>query len=63
MTVFTPNPSEIAGIQIALANTLEQINCALDRGDKRAFRAWSKRWASLSARAGTVLVELVTAEV
>jgi hypothetical protein len=62
VTVFTPNPSEIAGIQIALANTLEQINCALDRGDRRAFRAWCKKWASLTARAGSVLVELARTE-
>jgi len=57
------NPtSEIAGLQLLLKTTMTNIDQALDRGDRRAFRAWSRKWTSLSARAGSLLVDLVTAE-
>lgn len=43
-------PSEITSLSIALDNTDSQIDAALDRGDKRAFRVWCQRRKSLVAR-------------
>jgi hypothetical protein len=62
MTVSVDHFSEIHGLQLVMRDTLASIDAALDRGDRRAFRAWCKKWASLSARAGAVLVELARAE-
>jgi hypothetical protein len=50
--------SEIAGLSIILRNTMASIDDALDRGDRRAFRGWCKKWTSASARAGNVLADL-----
>jgi hypothetical protein len=55
-------PPELAGLQVSLSNTLTQIDAALDRGDRRAFRIWSGRYLSLSARLANLLVRLATAE-
>lgn len=57
MTVRIDYDSEIAGAFITLRDTMAKIDAALDRGDRRAFRAWCKKWASVSARGATALVE------
>lgn len=56
------NPSaEISGLQICIVNTDAQIDAALDSGDRRAFRVWCLRRASLIARVERVLVEAAMA--
>lgn len=55
-------PPELAGLQVSISNTLTQIDAALDRGDRRAFRLWSDRYRSLSVRLANLLVKLATAE-
>jgi hypothetical protein len=58
-----PNPvAEISGLQICIVNTDAQIDAALDSGDRRAFRVWCLRRASLIARVERVLVEAATAK-
>lgn len=55
------NPvAEISGLQICIVNTDAQIDAALDNGDRRAFRVWCLRRASLIARVERVLVEAAT---
>jgi hypothetical protein len=57
------NPSaEISGLQICILNTDSQIDAALDSGDRRAFRVWCLRRASLIARVERVLVEAATTQ-
>lgn len=56
-------PSEITGLSIALANTEDQIDAALERGDHRAFKVWCGRRASLIARRERALLDVATAEV
>lgn len=57
------NGAEISGLQICILNTDAQIDAALDSGDRRAFRVWCLRRASLIARVERVLVEAATAKV
>jgi hypothetical protein len=57
------NCAEISGLQICILNTDAQIDAALDSGDRRAFRVWCLRRASLIARVERVLVEAATAKV
>jgi hypothetical protein len=52
-------PSEITGLTIALANTELQIDQALDRGDRRAFRVWCQRRTSLLAKIERTLLAVV----
>jgi hypothetical protein len=52
---------QLAGLSVSMADTLARIDQALDRGDRRAFHVWCKRWVSLSARAETLLVKAVRA--
>lgn len=54
--------SEITGLQIVMRSTLASIDDALDRGDRRAFRTWCRKWADLTTRAGAVLVDLAQVE-
>lgn len=61
MTVSINHAPDVASLQVCLSNTLEQIDAALDRGDQRAFKVWCKRWCSLTARAESLLVKIVTA--
>lgn len=61
MAVYVNDAPQVAGLQISLLNTLTQIDCALDRGDRRAFKLWAQRHASLTARLSTLLVKIVTA--
>jgi hypothetical protein len=57
------NPTaEISGLQVCIVNTDAQIDAALDSGDRRAFRVWCLRRASLIARVERVLVEAATAQ-
>lgn len=56
-------PSEITGLTLALGRADEQINTALDAGDRRAFRIWCGRRASLLARLERTLLAVATAEV
>ena len=57
------NPTaEISGLQVCIVNTDAQIDAALDTGDRRAFRVWCLRRASLIARVERVLVEAATAK-
>ncbi len=53
--------AEISGLQICIINTDSQIDAALDNGDRRAFRVWCLRRASLIARVERVLVEAAMA--
>lgn len=53
--------AEISGLQICIQNTDMQIDAALDANDRRAFRVWCLRRASLVARVERVLVEAVRA--
>lgn len=63
MTQPTTRPdAEISGLQICIMNTTDQIDAALDAGDRRAFRVWCLRRASLVARIERVLLYLATAE-
>lgn len=52
--------AEISGLQVCIVNTDAQIDVALDNGDRRAFRVWCLRRASLIARVERVLVEAAT---
>jgi hypothetical protein len=52
---------EITGLQLSLSNTNEQIDAALDKGDRRAFRVWCNRRTSLIARLERQLLALATA--
>lgn len=62
MTVRIDHDSELAGLQIVMRSTLASIDAALDRGDRRAFRVWCKKWASVGTRAGNVLADLASAD-
>lgn len=52
--------SEIAGLQIVLRDVLSSIDKALDRGDRRAFRVWCRKRASLITRLESLLLSLAT---
>lgn len=54
--------AEISGLQVCINNTDSQIDAALDNGDRRAFRVWCLRRASLIARVERVLVEAALAK-
>jgi hypothetical protein len=58
----TSPTAEISGLQVCIVNTDAQIDAALDSGDRRAFRVWCLRRASLIARVERVLVEAATAQ-
>lgn len=62
MAVHVNRDSDLAGLLITLRDTMRHIDVALDRRDQRAFQAWSTKWVSLSARGGTMLADLATAE-
>lgn len=57
------SPSEITGLQLTLASTMEQIDAALDTGNQRAFRLWCQRRESLIARLERTLLAVATSEV
>lgn len=54
--------SELSGLQQQLVNTLEQIDFALDRGDRRAFRIWAGKYATLSSRCASLLLRIATTD-
>ncbi len=53
--------AEISGLQICILNTTAQIDAALDNNDRRAFRVWCLRRASLIARVERALVDAAVA--
>lgn len=55
--------SEITGLSLAVDRALDQIDCALDKGDRRAFRVWTGRRLALIARRERALLAAATAEV
>jgi hypothetical protein len=52
--------AEITGLHLSVINTEGYIDKALDMGDRRAFRVWCKRRASLASRLQRTLVILAT---
>lgn len=62
MEASMATPSEVSGLSIMLANADDQINKALDEGDRRAFRVWCQRRASLLARVEKALLSVATAK-
>ncbi|MCT2581692.1 hypothetical protein [Actinophytocola gossypii] len=60
-TSRSDSSAEISGLQVCILNTAVQIDAALDNNDRRAFRVWCLRRASLIARVERVLVEAATA--
>lgn len=56
---LNPTP-DVTVLQTQLANTLDQIDAALDRGDRRAFKVWSGRRESLTARMENLLLAIAT---
>jgi len=62
MAVRINHDAELRGLQIVMRDVLASIDQALDRGDRRAFRLWCRKWASLSTRAGNVLADLADSE-
>lgn len=59
--VRTHRYTEVATIQQCIANTLDQIDAALDQHDRRQFVVWSKRYQSLRARLSTLLLKIAQA--
>jgi hypothetical protein len=62
MTVPVQAPWEVTNLQVQVSNTLAQIDCALDHGDRKAFRVWSGRYLSLTGRLANLLTRIVTSE-
>lgn len=50
---------QLTGLSVSMQDTLARIDQALDRGDRRAFHVWCKRWISLTSRAEALLVKAV----
>jgi hypothetical protein len=50
--------TEVAALHQQLVNALNQIDRALDRRDRRAFRIWSGCYRDRSSRCGTLLLAL-----
>lgn len=62
MSLTFNHAPEIAGLQLALLNSEARIDDALDRGDRKAFRVYCKRRASLIARIERLLLTAATKE-
>lgn len=62
MTVRINHAPQIDGLTVQWVETMTRIDDALDRGDRRAFRMWSMKACSLSARLSSLLVKIATAE-
>lgn len=61
MTVRAPRDvTEVAALHRQLMNALTQVDRALDRGDRRAFRIWSSCYRDRSTQCGTLLLALAT---
>ncbi len=52
----------VTGLQLQIQSTLTRIDYALDRGDRRAFQAWSSRFVSLTRRMENLLLQIATSE-
>lgn len=55
--------TEVAGLSLAVDRACEQIDAALDQGNRRAFRVWCQRRTALIARRERALLAAATAEV
>lgn len=55
------NTPEVATLRQCIERAEEQINCALDQRDRRAFRVWCMRRTSLTGRLSTLLLTIATA--
>ena len=62
MTVRITHAPQVQGLQVSMSSTLTQVDAALDRGDRRAFRLWSSRYRSQTARVAALLLEIATTE-
>jgi hypothetical protein len=62
MAVYLNHAPEITGLSNQLASTLDQIDCALDRGDQRAFRVWAGRYRSITQRLSTLLLKILATD-
>lgn len=45
-----------------LEAVIHDVDTALDRGDRRAFRVWSGKYRDLSARCTSLLLRIATAD-
>lgn len=50
--------AQVFELQVALKNTCLQIDGALDRGDRRAFKVWCRKRANLIARLESTLLAI-----
>lgn len=57
---MTQSGALVHTLRLQQSVTLERIDQALDSGDRRAFRAWSKRHASLCRRLEATLLTMAT---
>lgn len=60
MNVHVNNTPRISLLTQQRANTLEQIDCALDRGDRRAFRVWAGRYRDITTNLERTLLTIAT---
>lgn len=56
----TRDLTEIAALHTQLVNALDQIDRALDRGDRRAFSTWCGCYRDHSTRCSALLLALAT---
>lgn len=52
--------AEVAALHRQVSNALNEIDRALDRGDRRAFRIWSGCYRDRSYKCGALLLALAT---
>lgn len=57
---MTQSGALVHTLRLQQSVTLERIDSALDARDRRAFRAWSKRHASLTRRLEALLFDMAT---
>lgn len=62
LNIHTDPVGDLAKLCQAMVNSSTQIDAALDRGDRRAFRVWSGKQRDLSTRCGSLLAAIATAE-
>jgi len=55
--------TEVAGLTLSVDRACEQIDAALDTGNRRAFRVWCQRRTALIARRERALLLAATTEV
>ena len=62
MAALINHAPQVAGLHLNRLHAEEQINCALDTGNRRAFRVWAGRWRDLTLRIERLLITIATAE-